>query len=411
LAPRIGFAYRASQRGNLVVRGGWGTYSVDAGTSLNNFRLFDSGPFSLTETFLNPGRLIGATPLVTLDHPFPTGLGAVPSSVSAGGAPPNIGIPVTQQYNLTVERQLAGKWVAKLGYVGSRSTQAWYTVDMNRPQAGLTPYAQVPKRFPLYQSISWFDKGGNAWYNALQAGLTHRFSSGLEFDSLFQWISELTDVQDLGLRTNAFVGADNPYCRACEKGKNQSVDSLDFRSNFLYELPVGRNRRFGGGWNRAARGIAGNWVLSGIVDLRNGRPEAVFFSGPDPSNTNLRTGRADVLPGCNYQSGDGRTAPYLNIACFAVPKAGTFGNSTTSQFRKPGSWDVSGAVYKYFPLFREDVKLRINGVFTNLFNHPTWNTVGNNISTPATFGKFSGQGAAGRLSGARSIVLQAQVQW
>jgi hypothetical protein len=72
---------------------------------------------------------------------------------------------------------------------------------------------------------------------------------------------------------------------------------------------------------------------------------------------------------------------------------------------------VSGAVYKYFPLFREDVKLRINAVFNNLFNHPTWNAVGNNISTPATFGTLSSQGAAGRLSGARSIVLQAQVQW
>jgi hypothetical protein len=84
LAPRIGFAYRASKRGNLVVRGGWGMYSVDAGSSLNNFRLFDSGPFSLTETFLNPGKLTGAAPLVTLDHPFPSTLGTVPSSVSGG---------------------------------------------------------------------------------------------------------------------------------------------------------------------------------------------------------------------------------------------------------------------------------------------------------------------------------------
>ncbi|MBI1790583.1 MAG: hypothetical protein HYR60_23885, partial [Acidobacteria bacterium] len=115
--------------------------------------------------------------------------------------------------------------------------------------------------------------------------------------------------------------------------------------------------------------------------------------------------------GCDMRPSDGKSGPYLNIACFTVPRPGAFGNASTSLFRKPGSWDVSGAVYKYFPLFREDVKLRVNAVFNNLFNHPTWSTVGNNISTPATFGKLTGQGAPGRSAGPRSIVLQAAVQW
>lgn len=114
---------------------------------------------------------------------------------------------------------------------------------------------------------------------------------------------------------------------------------------------------------------------------------------------------------CNIRPGDGRSGPYLNTACFAVPQNGTFGNASPSVYRDPGSWEVSGAAYKYFPLFREGMKLRINGVFTNLFNHPTWSGVYNNITVPATFGKFIGQGAPGRWTGPRSILLQAQVQW
>ncbi|MBI3680652.1 MAG: TonB-dependent receptor, partial [Acidobacteria bacterium] len=406
--PRFGFAYRLTAKGDAVLRGSYSIFSVDAGISLNNFRIFDAGPFSLTETFLN--TITNGVPLVTLNRPFPNQLGAGPSTISASGANPDLGTPKMQQYTLMLERTLLGKWVAKLGYVGTRNTQAWYVRDLNRPPASLTPYSASRSTYPIYRSVGWTDKGAGSWYNAMQAGLTHRFNSGLELDGLFQWISELNDVQDLAFRTNGNA-LDNPYCRSCDKGKSTVVDSLDFRANFLYELPVGRGKQFAPSLNRVVNGFAGGWSLSGIVDIRNGRPDSVFFSGRDASNTNLTTGRVDVVPGCNLHPSDGKSGPYLNIACFAIPQPGTFGNASTSLFRKPGSWDVSGAVYKYFPLFREDVKLRVNAVFTNLFNHPTWSTVGNNISTPATFGKLSGQGAPGRSAGPRSIVLQAAVQW
>ena len=111
------------------------------------------------------------------------------------------------------------------------------------------------------------------------------------------------------------------------------------------------------------------------------------------------------------RSGNGKGALYLNIACFAIPQPGTFGNAGRAAFRKAGSWDLSGSVYKYFTLFRESVKLRINCVFQNAFNHPTWADVGNNISVPATFGKFVSQGSFGRWVGPRVISLQGQIQW
>jgi len=176
-------------------------------------------------------------------------------------------------------------------------------------------------------------------------------------------------------------------------------------------MPFGRKKRFGAGANRLLNGIIGNWVTSGIVDIRNGRPYTVVFSGTDTSNTNLQGGRADILPGCNVYGSSGLKEPYINIGCFAVPKNGTFGNASRAAFRKPGSWDVSGSIYKYFPIFRESVKLRINATITNLFNHPTWDDVGNNISVPSTFGKLLSQGATGRNAGPRSMVFQAQLQW
>ena len=37
-------------------------------------------------------------------------------------------------------------------------------------------------------------------------------------------------------------------------------------------MPVGRNKRLGGGWNRPLDSILGNWQLSGILNLRGGFP-------------------------------------------------------------------------------------------------------------------------------------------
>jgi hypothetical protein len=408
-SPRFGFAYRLTDQPSTVLRGGYGIFQVWSGWLNNDFALLNTGgPFGLTEAFNN--TITNGVPLVTLDRPFPAGLGQVPATISVSATNPKIGLPLTQQWNLTVERQVYRDWAARLSYVGARSTQLGFTSNLNRPAASLIPFTASRLLYPGYLNINYKDKGGNSIYHAMQFGVNHRFSSGLLLESLFQWVNEISDVAETGI-DSGFAALPDPYCRrGCESAKGL-LDSLDFRANFIYELPLGRGKRWGANLGRAANGFAGGWSLAGLVDIRNGRPETVNFSGIDTSNTNLQGGRADVVPGCNARSGDGKSALYLNIACFAVPQRGTFGNASRSVFRLPGSWDVSGSVYKYFPLYRESVKLRINGVFSNLFNHPTWREVGNNISVPASFGKLLTQGSYGRWAGSRSINLQAQIQW
>jgi len=317
-----------------------------------------------------------------------------------------------QQWNLTLERQIHGNWAARLSYVGTRTTQLGYRRDINRPPASLIPYTASRLLYPGYQSINYIDKGASATYHAMQFGFSHHWANGLLVDSVFQWINEISDASEGGSGgiDTAFATIENPYCRRCEMAKG-FVDSLDFRANFIYQLPVGKGKPFGGSMNRVANGFLGGWSLSASPDIRNGRPETVVYSGRDTSNTNLLSGRASVLPGCDMRPGNGLSGPYLNSACFTFPQTGTFGNASRALFRKPGSWDVDGAIYKYFPIYKERARLRINGVFSNAFNHPTWNTVGNDITVPGAFGKLTGQGAFGRVAGPRSVRLQGQLEW
>lgn len=216
--------------------------------------------------------------------------------------------------------------------------------------------------------------------------------------------------RNVSFGTNGTPG-DNSYCRRCYWRKNPYTDSLDFRAISLYALPVGRGKPFASSANRYANAVIGGWTVSSILDVQGGRPDAVYFSGADVSHTNLTTGFAQRVPGCNPRSGNGFSAPYLNLNCFTIPAAGTFGNAGFGAYRDPGLWVVSGSTYKYFALYKDRAKLRINTIFTNAFNHPSFTTVGNAIYSPATFGRFGGQGGISSNAGARSIGFQGQVIW
>lgn len=406
--PRIGFAYKLSPNHDVVLRGAYSVFSVDAGNINNAFRIQNSGPFALSETFTN--RITSGTPLMTLDKPFPNLVGQGPSTVGTGGAVPNLGIPFMQQYTLSLESRLFAGWVGTLSYVGSRTTQLYYTRQINRPPASLTPFTTSRFVYPGYSAVNFVDKGATADYNSLQARVQHRYSNGLELDAMFQWMSEITDVADTGFSQTGDAPED-PYCRRCGQVKNPYTDKLNFRAISLYELPLGQGKRFASGANRYANAVIGGWTVSSLVDMAGGRPGAVFYSGQDPSNTNLRSGFAKIIPGCNVRSGDGRSSPYININCFAVPDAGTFGNARWGAFRNPGFWTVGASVYKYFPLYRDRAKLRINAVFTNAFNHPIFTSVGSSLASPASFGRFGGQGATSSFAGARTIRFQGQIMW
>ena len=336
-------------------------------------------------------------------------VGRGPASINAGGRVTNLGVPRMQQYTMSLESRLFGGWVGTASYIGSKMQQLWYVRQINRPPASLTPFTTSRFLYPGYSNMSYVEKGASAAYHALQTRVQHRYSNGLEFDALFQWVSEMTDLADNGFSTLGGTPED-PYCRRCELAPNFTTDNLDFRAILLYELPMGNGKKFAPHTSKIVNGFIGGQVSS-VLDLRNGRPGAVTFSGSDPSNTNLRSGFAQIVPGCNVRSGDGRSAPYLNINCFKVPDAGTFGNARWGTFRQPGAWSVSGTLYKYFPLYGERVKLRLNAVFDNAFNHPTWPGVGSSLASPGAFGVLGQGGSQSSTSTARSVLFQGQVIW
>jgi hypothetical protein len=348
-----------------------------------------------------------------LDKPFQSGGAEVAPAFNIGAVNPRIKTPYMQQWNISVEHEVFKAWSLRLSYVGARTTQIIYSRNINKPPPSLIPFSPDRYNYPGFIDINWFDSGGNSNYHALQFQFTHRWSNGLLVDGLMQYQSEIADVAD----TTSHPSIENPYDRRRERAK-ALIDPLDFRTNFIWEFPFGPGKRFGSNATpgHLYSGLIGGWQFSGIVDVRSGRPETVYFSGSDPSNTNTFGGRATLVPGCNTRPGDGKNGLYLNINCFKVPDEGDFGNAGRDIFRKQGFWDFSGSLYKYFKLkfISENLKLRFSMTAANIFNHPTYRDVGNNISDPASFGRLSYPGGAGRPItgvGLRTMYLQGQVQW
>ena len=51
-----------------------------------------------------------------------------------------------------------------------------------------------------------------------------------------------------------------------------------FNAAYVYDLPFGRGRQFGKGWNSALDCIARGWAIDGYVRIQTGRPYNVTLS-------------------------------------------------------------------------------------------------------------------------------------
>ena len=115
-------------------------------------------------------------------------------------------------------------------------------------------------------------------YNALQASFKHRFSAGLIFTASYTFSKFLSDVggpEEWGSINGDQGGSGirNFY----DLKADWSVDGDDIPHslvlNYVYDLPVGRGKKFGGGMNRVEDAVVGGWQVSGITTVAERFPD------------------------------------------------------------------------------------------------------------------------------------------
>ncbi|MFN0165356.1 MAG: carboxypeptidase regulatory-like domain-containing protein [Bryobacteraceae bacterium] len=370
LSPRVGISFRPFSNANTVLRAGFGHFSI------YSYGLNTGGPFALTENFIN--QMSNGAPLLTLSNPFPR-IGAPPAQ-SSTGINPNLRDAAFTQWNLSVERDIGFSTALRLSYIGSKSSFLQYSREINRPPASTIPFAASRNPYPLFQSVSYTDNGGNATYHGFQMQATRRFTRGLSIDAALTYHKELTDSHNEGSYFD--MGLNDPYNRASNKGPATALPMpYEVSLNYLYQLPFGRGRQYLSQVPAIVSHVLGGWDASGYFAAYSGRWWTATYSGRDISNMNIFSGRPDRTCNGNLPSGQRTEGRWFDNSCFVVPPAGVgrFGNAGINSIQGPGAWFYNMGVYKHFPVY-ERLNFRVGMTAINLLNHPVWDQPRTNIS-------------------------------
>lgn len=404
--PRFGFSWQAKP--NLVVRGGAGlyayTWSEDTyGAGLGN-AFGSSGNSADATNGLCPVVQLsadGSTPDTT-DPGCGTGT-RNPSSINSlyltapttpdarngQGVSYNqyhTPVPKIWQYNLEIQRELGTNMVANIAYVGSHGYNLNFPVDINQvPEDKLGPNDNPSGRpYPQFQGLSGSTNNAISNYNSLQATIQRRLVSGLEFNFNYTWSKFLDDQDSSGWGSR---GGWQNYQNSFVPSANYGPSNFDIRNMFkgqvIYELPIGRGRRFVNN-NRALDLIIGGWQTSATIIAQGGNPFPLTTGNNNTSYN--QTGGYTQYPnriGDPFNVPGGRSINnWYNLAAFAVPAPATYGNESRNSLRGPGLTNVNFSLGKNFNLanfLNHSVVMQIRADATNVFNHPSFGQPGTTV--------------------------------
>lgn len=388
--PRLGAAYKLTSDGKTVVRAGYGVFGATTYAALG--QQITGGPFSGSETFTN--SITNGTPLLSFPDPFlPTGGGSIAPTENVFGVNPKITTPYTQQWNLTLERQV-GSFGFSAAYIGTHTVKMLYYRNIDQPEPSLNAFSYSNTPFPNLQSVSWEENGAGERYNSLQLEAHKTAGRNLILSSGYTWARDLTNAP------GSFVYGgppQNQYDLDAEWGNNRINPLNRFYVDGVYSLPVGRNQRFFSNMPKVADGALGGWRVSFAGQIQSGGFYTPSFDGFDPSNTNNFGGRPDVVAGVSTVPAGGRTlSEWFNPAAFKVPgcpdstplcsnpaNIGRFGNAGNNTLQGPGLRNLDLGLLKNFHVL-ENKTLQFQAMFSDVFNHPYFANPDGDISDGTT---------------------------
>ena len=120
---------------------------------------------------------------------------------------------------------------------------------------------------------------GQSSYHSLQLSLQKRLSRGLQAGfnyTLAKSLDNGSSVESEGLGVGQIL---NSFDHRQSLGFSDFDIRHQINSNFLVDLPVGRDRRFGASLSPVLQGVLGGWSLSGLARWRTGFPFGASGNG------------------------------------------------------------------------------------------------------------------------------------
>jgi hypothetical protein len=374
IAPRVGVAYQLSD--HSVIRGGYGVYTsrLDSSKYLGSFlpinpQLGSTGPFSISETYQNLLSNNNNQTFVTFPDPYPqtTASAQVPSQ-SVNGYPQHISHGRIQQFSVTYEREI-NKTGLRASYVGSRSSGLNYSLNTNLPvPQSKTPFTTSMRPYQKFVETTLLRFNGGAKYDSLQLAANRRMS-GLTFNASYSFSRSLLNYLD----------TENPY-DVLSHWSNDGVTQRQYASiSAVWVLPFGKGHRYLSSGGGVMERVVGGWSTNVMTYMGSGEWFSPSYDDADPSNTGTVGGLPDKVGDPNNVPGGKSKTNWFNVAAFAVPQPGHFGNALPNSLESQHLYVTHISLIKAVPI-TERVKFNFVAQASNLFNHPYFLSPSGDIS-------------------------------
>ena len=397
--PRIGIAWRPTEKWVLRVGGGW----FDNINHLNTWTIFNlmppksgsllfESPTIIAQTLQVPGadgatypantrQYTPGTPILTLNDPFfqASGGSATVRPINLSYLPPDTKDGDVWKWSFDLQRELPSQFALTVGYAGSKGSHVGNSIaNFNSPDPTSNTNTQSLRPFQsVYDpatpqlgiqaigNIRYIDSYGESFYHGLQAKMDKRFSRGLAFGSSYTFSKSHGDGENGG--QEGYISLQNARDRRVSRGRYSFDQTHQWVTHFVWELP-GQNLQ-----NGLLRHTIGGWQTNGILSIRSGFPFTIG-QGQD-----LNTGNSNVRPD-RIASGeiDNPTRAlwfdpqaFQRVTCNLPtrPDLCRYGNSGVAILDSPGQRNLDFSMFKNFNI-TETVKFQFRSEFINAFNTP-----------------------------------------
>jgi hypothetical protein len=412
--PRVGFALRVTNDGKTVLRGGFGIYYP---LTFNSIYTGLTNGFSSTTTSYTPSGNDTRLVAFKFQNGFPTNpiqpLGSALGPLGFLGqaaqfVPAYSKTPSSQQYTLSVERQIPYDIVLQATYVGnhgvhlvaggyninqldpkyfSLGTTALAKTTVANPYPGAPGGANITRQqsllaFPYYNAITLTNPhDGNLIAHYLELSAQRQARTGLTLLFGYTMGKLLTDSVNSPLAYLNGIAANNGYQNAFNRRAEYGLDPSDVSQRLtvsaLYNLPFGRNQRFSS-HNGFIDRVIGGFQMNLIGVLQTGVPLTI-------TGANAYTAtRPNYVPGQSVALKTQTRQAWFNTFAFQNPSDFTFGNvpRTLPHVRGPGTENFDFSLFKTTEI-TERLKLQLRAEAFNVLNHVNYGLPSTSFSAAA----------------------------
>ena len=284
LQPRVGFNWKInglgflSGRDKTVLRGG---YARTNDSSFINLNLNVASAFPFVGSITIPGttqsdntngvssaytRLAAAT------------ISGDPNQFTRTIVGSDFKAPNYDQFSLELSRELSKDVVIKAGYVGTRGTSLFQTIDGNPRKIGCTPSSTDNCRVDPTRGVIRLRANSSAsTYHSLQVSMDKRLSKGFTAGVHYTWSSFIDTASEVFNPSSGEVAvSQDSFNRNADRGRSAYDRPHRFTGNVVYELPIMREQK------GALGHVVGGWQINSFFTLQSGAPFTPL-NGSDPA--------------------------------------------------------------------------------------------------------------------------------